>query len=144
MEQDNRQSVPKSCAIYAQSANPSREGIHYQMAICREYAKQQGWKVADDHVFFDKGRVDFNRRSGLRSLLNKVRDESHPVDIVIVDEAHRFSRAPLEMVSVVNAIRNAGADVRIAFAEPARPLPGALESAEVAAAGQTVRIVDVA
>lgn len=143
MEQDNRQSVPKNCAIYAQSANPSREGIHYQIAICREYAKQQGWKLADDHVFFDTGRVDFDRRSGIRSLLNTVRKKSHPVDIVIVDEAHRFSRAPLEMVSVVNAVRNAGADVRIAFGEPARPLPGDLENAE-AAACHAVRQADVA
>jgi DNA invertase Pin-like site-specific DNA recombinase len=115
--------LPKNCAIYAHTANPGGVGINYQIAVCRAYANQQDWSIADHHVFADKGTRDLDRRSGFKALLTAVRNENHPVDIVLVDVGHPLGRTRVERASAVRALRNLGAEVRIAFQELAGPIP---------------------
>lgn len=114
MEQDSRQQrLPKRCAIYARSAHRNGVGINEQLALCKLYAVQEGWTVVNTTV--DKGPSAFNQRHGLRALLEGVRDHSHPIDIVLVADGRRLSERSVEMVWTFGKIREAGAEVMMAF-----------------------------
>src|ERR1039458_6183046 len=105
MKEDNRQQGLPKCAIYARSAHHNGVGIYEQLAVCKLYADQEQQEIVD--TFVDKGRTNFNRRSSLKALLDAVRDDSHPIDIVLISDGRRLSDRTMEMVWTIGKIREA-------------------------------------
>lgn len=88
-------STDASAAIYARySSRLQREtSIDDQVRVCREFAAQYGFEVADEHVFADSaisGTVDESGRPQLAALVSQIK--ARQIRILFVDELSRLHR----------------------------------------------------
>ena len=88
-----------NAAVYARrsteqkSADPEAKSVATQIEQARTFAAEQGWTVADQHVFFDDAVSggDLRKLRGRQRLLDIIQAGA-PFQVLIVREQSRFSR----------------------------------------------------
>jgi len=99
-------------AIYARysSENQRPESIEDQIAACRRLAAQRGFTILEDHVYADQAQSGARRdRPGLTALIAAA--QHGLFDVLLVDDLSRLARDNYLMLSVLAALRFAGARV---------------------------------
>ena len=80
-------------AIYARysSDNQREQSIEDQIRVCKNYAKEKGIEVLNNHIYFDEARSgSIRNRKGLDNLMKSCEDKKF--DILLVDDSSRISR----------------------------------------------------
>jgi site-specific DNA recombinase len=118
IEEQHPSGSPIRCAIYARNLrwrSSKEEPVEEQIETCLAAAREQEMLVTEGHIYCDNRRSDvtFGKRVGLNGLLDAARSESHPFDIVLIDNNSRFSRKYFEILSVYSALSKAGVKVRV-------------------------------
>ncbi len=96
--------------IYRRTATKKQpwenSSLDVQEARCRQYAKQQGYKVT--HIFGEEGISGLQINPGMQNMLKFL--QSHKTDkyVVIVDHISRLSRNVATHVRLRKAIHEAG------------------------------------
>ena len=96
------------CAIYARySSDLQREtSIEDQVAKARQFARDRGWTVLEDHVYADyavSGAV--TARAQLDRLLRCAKEAPRPFEYVLVDDTSRLSRTPGHVEHIAESLR---------------------------------------
>src|SRR5579859_2339960 len=104
------------CAIYARYSSEKQNSltIDQQIRKCRDYAKGQGLRVLDAHLYADEaisGATD--DRAGLQELLLAAGQKPRPFDVVLVDDTSRLSRDLANSLEIVKQMKFAG--IRVVF-----------------------------
>jgi site-specific DNA recombinase len=102
-------------AIYARySSDLQREiSIEDQLATARRYASQQGWTVADQHLYTDSAvsGASIQGRAGVQRLLSAAAQQPRPFDVVLVDDSSRISRDIADAIRVMQTLKFLGVRV---------------------------------
>ena len=104
-------------AIYARKStndndrNQENKSIARQIEHARKYAKNKGWSVREEDVFYDDGvsGAEFHKRPGLGRLLGKLGS----IDAVVMSEISRLGRDIIRNAVAIDEIRSEG--VRIFY-----------------------------
>jgi len=118
----------KTCAIYARKSTredrgkaADRKSCAVQIAECRDFAERKGWHVLDAHVYQDEAKsgAEFERRPGLKGLLDAVSGKRLPVNILLVTERSRLGRDTVRTLALIQALADAGLEMWSVYdAEP--------------------------
>ena len=89
-------------AIYARysSENQSEKSIDDQIRVCRNYCKENGITVCDEHIYVDEAvSGSLINRPGLQALEKAA--ENKEFEAVVVDDLSRLSRSNHQMLTLV-------------------------------------------
>jgi hypothetical protein len=109
------------CAIYARCASGRIEdsSAAEQISACTEYARKQGWEVAEEFVQTDIGAhgISLTGCKSLMHLFDAARSVPRPFDCVLVADISRLGRSLDRVIKLVNAFHGCGVFVQAARAE---------------------------
>jgi site-specific DNA recombinase len=105
-------------AIYARKSTDQHgvaaeaRSVTRQVDGARDYAKQRGWAVQDEHVYLDDGisGAEFKNRPGFVRLMNALTPRA-PFDVLVVSELSRLGREQLETGYALKQLSQAGVTV---------------------------------
>ena len=105
-------------AIYArksteqQGVAEEQKSVARQIAHAQQYARTQGWTLADAHIYVDDGisGAEFAKRPGFVRLLTALQPRA-PFGVVIVSELSRLGREQIETAYALKQLSQAGVDV---------------------------------
>lgn len=84
------------CAIYARysSENQREASIEDQIRKCKDFANQKGWRILEEHIYFDKAQSGFSleNREAFKKLYDLIVSGKAPFQYVLIDETSRLSR----------------------------------------------------
>ena len=91
------------CAIYARysSSNQKETSIEDQIRLCREFAKERGWEVLDEHIYTDKATsgTSIKNRKALQKLIKIIESDESPFEYVLIEDTSRLAR------NIIDALR---------------------------------------
>src|ERR1700730_13642880 len=103
----------KNAAIYARtSTGHINDGLNRQIDHAKAYAAEQGWAVADEHIFVDAGPsgVQYEERPGSSRLMNVLKPRP-PFHVLIMAEVSRLGRDQVKIAEALEQLDEAGARV---------------------------------
>ena len=99
-------------AIYSRKStdDPLGASVARQLETARAYIEQKGWHLSSAHVFTDDGisGAEFQRRPGLRRLLDAALRKPRPFDVVVMADPERLGRDRLRSELVARQLSDAG------------------------------------
>jgi DNA invertase Pin-like site-specific DNA recombinase len=103
----------KDAAIYARtSTGHINDGLNRQIDHAKAYAAEQGWAVADEHIFVDAGPsgVQYEERPGFSRLMNVLKPRP-PFHVLIMAEVSRLGRDQVKIAEALEQLAEAGVQV---------------------------------
>jgi site-specific DNA recombinase len=128
--------VGQRIAIYARFSSEGQRdaSIDDQVRRCRAFADENGARVPDDLVFSDRATSGAGTdRPGFERLMRLVTDRPARVDVILVEDLSRLSRAQADLFTVQRLLEFAevrligiadGIDTSCSRKEPSRRLEG--------------------
>jgi site-specific DNA recombinase len=102
-------------AIYARYSSDLQNdrSIEDQIGLCRRFAAESDWLVADGHIYTDRAvsGASLIGRTGLISLLNEASHNPRPFDYVLVEDTSRLSRRMGEHEEIIDQLHFYGIHV---------------------------------
>lgn len=101
----NKKQAKKAVAYYrTATAKQSGNTIEAQKNQCREWAKQNGYKIVDEYE--DKGvsGSKLNNRKALDQTLARCQDKTNPIDTLLVTDVDRLARNEVDHFFIKNQL----------------------------------------
>jgi DNA invertase Pin-like site-specific DNA recombinase len=101
-------------AVYARFSSDLQRAtsIHDQVAAAREYARRQGWVIAEELIFTDVAVSGASLdRPGIDAVMKAAARRSRPFDVLLVDDSSRISRDLPDAVRLLQELKFAGVRV---------------------------------
>ena len=97
-------------ATYARTS--TMQNASRQINDATAYATQQGWAVAEEHIYVDPraSGVQYDTGPGLVRLLNVV-NSLPPFQVLLITDASRLGRDPIKTADVLEQIGEAGVQI---------------------------------
>jgi DNA invertase Pin-like site-specific DNA recombinase len=116
MNDDNQKNNKIRCAIYACSATKNASAISRRIANCKQIAHEHGWETDARDIFQDDGSSGLSTagRPALSQLLAAIKERSHPIDFLLINDASRLGLDLQSLVKILETLKAYGVSVFIA------------------------------